>query len=70
MFDMTDAACATAPLEVFFPEGRNKREQEYAAKVICASCPIQEQCLRYAIENSELGIWGGTTEEERKHIRL
>jgi WhiB family redox-sensing transcriptional regulator len=70
MFDMTDAACATAPLEIFFPEGKNKQAKEYAAKVICASCPIQQECLAHAITNNELGVWGGKTEEERKHIRL
>lgn len=67
---MTDAACTTAPPELFFPDGKNKREQEYAAKVICASCPLINECLKFAIQNRELGIWGGKTEEERRRIRL
>jgi WhiB family redox-sensing transcriptional regulator len=41
-----------------------------AAKAICATCPVQPECLRYAIETrQEYGIWGGTTEDERRGLR-
>lgn len=43
------------------------------AKAICATCPVQEQCLDYAIEHAMTkdyhGIWGGTTHSERRRIR-
>ena len=37
-----------------------------AAKAICATCPVLEQCREYALSAHEpYGIWGGMTEEER-----
>jgi len=44
-------------------------EQKAAATQVCASCPVRGECLEHAIENREWGIWGGTTEDERKSIR-
>jgi len=68
--DMEQAACKEADADLFFPEGKDKREQEYKAKKICASCPIVTDCLQFAIDNDQLGIWGGTTEDERRHINV
>lgn len=40
------------------------------AKRICAGCPVQEQCLDFAVRNNEtMGIWGGKSERERRAIR-
>jgi len=40
------------------------------AKAICAACPVMDDCLSYALEtNQRSGIWGGTTEKERKSLR-
>lgn len=34
---------------------------------ICESCPVQNLCAEYAIEQKEeFGIWGGTTPGQRK----
>lgn len=44
-------------------------ENSHRAIVICEGCPVQQQCLDYALENYEWGIWGGTSERERKRIR-
>lgn len=68
--DMEQAACAAADPQDFFPEGKNKREQEYNAKQICASCPISAECLQFAVDNQLMGIWGGTTDEERRHLNV
>ena len=33
-------------------------------------CVVKVDCLEYAISsNQDSGVWGGTTEEERKSIR-
>jgi WhiB family redox-sensing transcriptional regulator len=70
MFDMTDAACATADPELFFPDGQAGRgAKTMQAKEICATCPIAVQCLQYAVLNDEDGIWGGTTPSERKLLK-
>ena len=40
------------------------------AKLVCASCPVREKCLDYAIRNYEMyGIWGGHTAPERRDLR-
>jgi WhiB family redox-sensing transcriptional regulator len=37
---------------------------------VCAQCPVRRECLRFALdaEFSVMGIWGGTTMTERRHI--
>lgn len=43
------------------------KEATAEAKAICARCPVQVECLEYALENREqYGVWGGTTRDERK----
>lgn len=37
-----------------------------AAKKICASCPLATKCLEYALQGDLEGVWGGTTEWERR----
>ncbi len=40
------------------------------AKAVCATCPVAEECLAYAIEtNQSEGIWGGLTAKERARLR-
>lgn len=55
---------------LFYPEDYPDPEQRHAAtkaaKALCHSCPIIEQCFEYALEtNQEFGIWGGTSPAER-----
>lgn len=40
------------------------------ARQVCWSCLERKPCLDYALTNPTLiGIWGGTTEEERRAMR-
>lgn len=40
------------------------------AKEVCGECPVKVDCLDYALEtNQDSGIWGGTSEEERRTLR-
>lgn len=40
------------------------------AKAICAACPVRDECLEHALRvNEKHGIWGGTTEKERRRLR-
>lgn len=60
-------ACTTADLEVFFP---TRGQSVASAKAICAECPVQGECLKYALANTEVwGIWGGTSEADRRRLR-
>lgn len=38
------------------------------AMKICKSCPVADQCLKYALIYGEYGIWGGTTREARVQL--
>ncbi|HEY2077797.1 MAG TPA: WhiB family transcriptional regulator [Streptosporangiaceae bacterium] len=65
------AACRSADPESFFPVSSTGADQLNVtrAKAMCARCPIRQQCLDFAIDSDEAyGIWGGTSEEERRHI--
>jgi WhiB family redox-sensing transcriptional regulator len=52
---------------LFFPErGESTRE----AKATCATCNVSVECLDYAMRNQiKFGIWGGTSELERRTLR-
>jgi WhiB family redox-sensing transcriptional regulator len=61
-----DAACHDADPDLFFA---TDEERQSAALALCAACPVRTECLEHALENREpYGIWGGTTEHERKRI--
>lgn len=55
--------------ELFQPVSELARAQINRAKEICRGCPIQGSCLQHAMRRGEHGIWGGTTEGERRRLR-
>lgn len=64
------AACAGYPNRMFFPSSEASASQIERAVAVCHVCPVTEECLEYAFEtNQRAGIWGGTTEDERKSLR-
>lgn len=60
------AACRAADPELFFPERGGRTA---AAKAICRRCPVAAACLETALTAGEYGIWGGTSETERRTRR-
>jgi WhiB family redox-sensing transcriptional regulator len=72
------AACAGRDDVAFFPpdefEGRGRPVSETWAKqalLLCAGCDVRAECLRHALDNHEwAGIWGGTTERQRREMRM
>ena len=67
-----DAACRNADPELFFPVGTAgpASRQTLEAKRLCRSCPVQIPCLAWALEHRVSdGVWGGTTEDERRASR-
>ena len=40
------------------------------AKAVCARCPVRPECLDFALDNRvRFGVFGGTTEYERRKLR-
>ena len=66
------AACRDTDPDLFFPVGTTGPaiEQIANAKAVCRQCDSQTACLEFAIAtNQDSGIWGGTSEEERRQLR-
>lgn len=67
-----NAICRDTDPELFFPIGTTGQAllQIERAKLVCDECPVKDDCLDYAITtNQDTGIWGGTSEDERRQIR-
>lgn len=38
-------------------------------KALCASCAMRGPCLEYALHVNVVGVWGGTTDGQRRRMR-
>jgi WhiB family transcriptional regulator, redox-sensing transcriptional regulator len=66
------ASCRAVDPDLFFPVGTTgiALVQIEHAKSVCRECDVQGQCLQFALAtNQESGVWGGTSEEERRKLR-
>jgi len=68
-----DGACRGEDPSIFFhPEGERgpaRAAREQAAKAVCATCPVINECAAHALAAREpYGIWGGMSEEDRERI--
>ena len=69
-----DARCRKDSAVHFFAPGHlerreEKHRRESAARALCAACPVQVDCLDYALVVQEPhGIWGGLNELERRRL--
>lgn len=58
--------CLVENPEVMYGESSAQRE----ARAICRRCPVVIECLAEALdEEPQLGVWGGTTERERRRLK-
>lgn len=67
-----DAACKGVDPNLFFPtRGSNSLNgvAKAAIKQYCNECPVRLQCLDYALVNNEPGIWGGTSQFQRRRMK-
>jgi WhiB family redox-sensing transcriptional regulator len=65
--------------DVFFtpdsPHGIGERPpaaqaREAVAKAVCALCPVQAECLGFALATGQrFGVWGGVSESELDRLR-
>jgi WhiB family redox-sensing transcriptional regulator len=58
--------CVGEDPDVFFPSNGDPGAK---AREICGGCAVRTQCLDYAVETDEFGIWGGLDQDERRNLR-
>lgn len=60
-----EAHCVGMNPDIFFPEAGGSPE----ARKVCGGCPVQQECLTWALnEGEELGFWGGVSASRRKTL--
>ena len=63
---MAAGNCRVEPPATFFPSDGVGVE---VAKRVCEDCPAKSPCLEYALVNRiDHGVWGGTSERQRRRI--
>lgn len=69
------AACHGIDTAVFYPTVKGGRGSSPARRAydraiaICHTCPVNYQCLWYALDHKEEhGVWGATTPDDRKAL--
>jgi hypothetical protein len=64
--------CSQLP-HVFFPDDEPdvclRKKLVAIAKEVCNDCPVRLRCFDYAYSAGMVGVWGGTTSEERTKLR-
>lgn len=60
-------ACRGLPDEIFFPP-YDSDSANATAKAVCATCPVRAECLDWAMQYDEVGVWGGTGEADRRSL--
>jgi hypothetical protein len=67
MYKFDDKAlCLGMDTNLFFDKYEEDREVSTAVDSLCVKCPVQRQCLAYAVSNQEWGVWGGVYFESGK----
>lgn len=62
-----DTPCSQSDPEMWFPENGAASGVPIG---ICNNCPVQAQCLEYALKHDiRYGIWGGTTARDRQLMK-
>jgi WhiB family redox-sensing transcriptional regulator len=63
---MAEGNCNSISPSTFFPSDGVGVD---VARKICEGCPVKAVCLEYALANRiDHGVWGGTSERERRRI--
>jgi WhiB family transcriptional regulator, redox-sensing transcriptional regulator len=66
------ALCTQTDPEIFFPEpGATTGLSREVTRRMCRECPVRPECLNLALATvpAPPGIWGGTTERERRRLK-
>lgn len=67
------AVCVGVDSRIFFPEYAQSEKVWTRARVMCNQCPVQVECLEFALQWEDLedrwGMYAGRTPNERNLIR-
>lgn len=65
------AVCQGMDPGMFYAAELSGSDTDYdPARAVCASCPVQTDCLEHALARPEkFGMWGGVSAEGRRKIR-
>lgn len=61
-----------ADLSIFITAGDQDDDPWYppdGAMAFCNLCPVRVHCLDYGLAHHEHGVWGGTSEYQRRQLR-
>lgn len=58
--------CAAEDPDTFFPPHGDPGTK---ARQTCTACPVRTDCLDYATEADEFGIWGGLDQQQRRSLK-
>lgn len=71
---MRGANCRRTDPDLFHQDEWTKRRglpAEVPPEVapVCGACEVRIECLAYALDNDEFGVWGGTTRQQREAMK-
>lgn len=62
---MDQKKCSPEQLSMFYSFEIEVIEE---ARRFCQDCPVIEECFQFAIFHNEDGVWGGTSERQRRKL--
>src|SRR5215213_1588388 len=66
---MARGACVGRP-ESWWSAAASRTRHVERARAVCSGCPVQDECLAFALRSRiRGGVWGGLTEPERRGTR-
>ena len=72
-WEFVDPPCREVGVEAFYPDAYGNMGYHPLAirtlKALCADCPFKIDCFEWAVRHEAHGIWGGSTERERRIYR-
>jgi len=60
------AACLERPNLDWFSRAERMKS---ACRAVCEGCVVRSECLSFAIEHDELGIWAGFDRQQRRRMK-
>jgi hypothetical protein len=68
------AVCKQIGAEPFIGDNESSRSDSRTVHLsvvrrVCGGCAVAEACMTEAVDEGFLGLWAGSTEEQREHIR-